>query len=78
VIGLLILYLKTIASPQNGLWFIKKKQKKNFILNFLESATLVLSFGPFISFVLTLILMVTTLILLGACKLFEKNRNPSI
>ncbi len=56
----------------------KKKQKKNFILNFLESATLVLSFGPFISFVLTLILMVTTLILLGACKLFEKNRNPSI
>jgi hypothetical protein len=48
VIGLLILYLKTIASPQN------------------DSATLVLSFGPFICFLLTLLLMATTLIVLGA------------
>jgi len=46
--GLLILYLKTIATPQNN------------------GAILVLSFGPFICFVLTLLLMVTTLILLGA------------
>jgi len=48
ILGLLILYLKTIAKPENN------------------SAQLVLGFGPFVCFVLTLLLMVTTLILLGA------------
>jgi len=48
VLGLFLLYLKTITSPQN------------------DSAVFVLSFGPFICFVLTLLLMVTGLILLGA------------
>jgi len=48
VIGLLILYLRTIATPEN------------------ESAGFVLNFGPFICFALTLVLMVTGLILLGA------------
>ncbi|CAF2893269.1 unnamed protein product [Rotaria sp. Silwood2] len=50
VIGLLLLYLKTITSPQN------------------DSAVLVLSFGPFICFLLALLLMSTALILVGACK----------
>ncbi|CAF1267233.1 unnamed protein product [Adineta steineri] len=48
VFGLLLLYLKTITSPQN------------------ESANLVLSFGPFVCFILVLLLMVTTLIVVGA------------
>jgi len=48
IFGLLILYLKTITTPQNN------------------GAVLVLSYGPLICFVLTLLLMVTTLILLGA------------
>ncbi|CAF0760193.1 unnamed protein product [Rotaria sp. Silwood1] len=48
ILGLLLLYLKTIASPQN------------------DSALLVLSYGPFICFLLTLILMITGLILVGA------------
>ncbi|CAF2322110.1 unnamed protein product [Rotaria sp. Silwood2] len=48
VVGLLLLYLKTIASPQN------------------DSALLVLGYGPFICFLLTLLLMATGLILIGA------------
>ncbi|CAF1971525.1 unnamed protein product [Rotaria magnacalcarata] len=48
ILGLLLLYLKTITSPQN------------------DSAVLVLSFGPFACFLLTLLFMITTLILVGA------------
>lgn len=48
ILGLLLLYLKTIASPQN------------------DSALIVLGYGPFICFLLALLLMSTGLILLGA------------
>jgi len=48
ILGLLLLYLKTITTAQN------------------DSAIMVLSFGPFICFVLALLLMVTTLVLVGA------------
>jgi len=40
---------------------------------FLDSADIVRTFGPFICFFLTLLLMVTTLILVVACKLFHTN-----
>lgn len=46
VLGLLLLYFKTITSPQN------------------DSAVFVLSYGPFLCFLLAFILIVTTLILL--------------
>ncbi|CAF1681970.1 unnamed protein product [Adineta ricciae] len=48
VVGLLLIYLRTIARPQN------------------ESANLIFSFGPFICFLLAFLLMITTLILVGA------------
>ncbi|CAF0839522.1 unnamed protein product [Rotaria sordida] len=48
ILGLLLLYLKTIASPQN------------------DSALFVLTYGPYICFLLTLLLMITGLILIGA------------
>lgn len=38
------------------------------ILRILDSAVMVLNYGPFACFLLTLLLMVTTLIVLGACK----------
>ncbi|CAF0766158.1 unnamed protein product [Rotaria sordida] len=47
VLGLLLLYLKTIASPQN------------------DVAVLLIGFGPFICFLLALLLMSTALILVG-------------
>jgi len=48
ILGLLLLYLKSITSPEN------------------TSASFVLGYGPFICFLLALLLMVTGLILLGA------------
>jgi len=47
ILGLLLIYLKVITTPQN------------------DSAVFVLSYGPFICFFLTLLLMVTGLILFG-------------
>lgn len=72
VIGLLILYLKIIATAQNGLFFLRKSMNihRDFVFGVnLGSATLILNYGPFLCFVLTLLLMVTTLIVLGACEL---------
>jgi hypothetical protein len=40
---------------------------------FLDSADIVRTFGPFICFFLTLLLMFTTLVLIGSCKLFDAN-----
>ena len=67
-IGLLLLYLKTIASAQNGSFCIDARHIDLLPLLLLESAVLVLSFGPFVSFVLASFFMVTTLIMIGACK----------
>jgi hypothetical protein len=39
-------------------------------LIYLESAAFVLGYGPFICFLLTLLLLVTGLIVFGACKSF--------
>ncbi|UJR24920.1 hypothetical protein I4U23_006284 [Adineta vaga] len=48
ILGLLLLYLKTIAQPLN------------------ESAVLLLSYAPFVCFLLALVSMATSLILIGA------------
>ncbi|CAF3756868.1 unnamed protein product [Rotaria magnacalcarata] len=53
VLGLVLLYLKVIASPQNGL------------------ALLVLGYGPFVCFLLALLLMTTGLILI--CAYFRRD-----
>ena len=69
VIGLLLLYLKTITSPQNGSFIGRATDRCEYPrISLADSAVLVLSFGPFVCFVVALILMVTTLILVGACK----------
>lgn len=67
IFGLLLLYLKTIASPQNGL-YILMFYTKNSLHIFIDSALFVLSYGTSICFLLALILMVTGLILTYACK----------
>jgi hypothetical protein len=72
VLGLLLLYFIAISSPQNSSLFFKNSFPLNKF-HVLDSADIVRTFGPFICFFLTLFLMVTTLILVGACKLFDKN-----
>lgn len=68
VIGLLIFYLKNIATAQNGSFLRKNIHGEIFFSLNLGSAALILNYGPFVCFVLALLLMVTTLIVLGACK----------
>lgn len=68
VLGLILLYLRTISSPENGTYRILFTQSSRSVILCLASAGFLLSQGPFICFLLTLFLMVTGLILLGSCE----------
>ena len=82
-LGLLLLYLKTITAPENSSSIEFEERSifffSNLLMSFLDSAAIVLGYGPFICFLLALLLMVTGLIVFAACKSFEKiSLNQSI
>lgn len=69
ILGLILLYLKAVAIPENSsnskMIFNKSISSSSSCL---DSAAFLVSHGPFICFFLTLLLLVTGLILFGSCK----------
>ena len=63
-IAILVSYLKLIAAPENSLFLFSYKSE--FILLYLGSARLFLTFAPIVLLSLVLLLMVITMILVGA------------